>query len=111
MPNGEANAADRAMIWQGVSGRNYGVVQESLAGFSLRENHLYVIAGTKAVLWVGSTAELVADPQSRSRFRSALAEADRIVRLTAPTDEGARLSTMVDLEGGAVLPTNSAQAA
>jgi hypothetical protein len=111
MPNSDAHSADHATSWQGVSGRLYGIVSESLDGFTLRENHLYLIAGAKAVLWVGSTAELVADPLSRTRFRRALGEAQSIIRLTAQTEEGERLSTIVDLEGGGPAASASAQAA
>lgn len=115
MPDSDATLADRATHWQGVSGRLYGIVLESVDGFTLRENHLYIIAGPRAVLWVGSTAELVADPTSRTRFRHALGVAERIIRLKAPTEEAERLSTIVDLEGGAAEPIiaarSSAQAA
>jgi hypothetical protein len=45
MPNSDAHSADHATSWQGVSGRLYGIVSESLDGFTLRENHLYLIAG------------------------------------------------------------------
>lgn len=102
MPDTDAMIADTSLSWQGVSGRRYSVVVECMDGFTLRENHLYVIAGKQAVLWVGSTAELVADPTSRTRFRHALSGAERIIRLAAPTEESERLSTIVDLEGGAM---------
>jgi len=111
MPDSDAILAERATSWQGVSGRLYGIVLECVDGFTLRENHLYIIAGAKSVLWVGSTAELVADPLSRTRFRQALCATERIIRLLAPTEEAERLSTIVDLEGGAPAPTTTAAAA
>ena len=94
--------------WQGRSGQTYGLLSENLEHFGMGDAHLFVLAKGRNVMWVGSTAELVADPMSRKRFRLALDCADRVFRvLTAGTAE--RLSTIWDLEGAE--PLQGAQAA
>lgn len=100
---------NRPASWQGRSGSVYGVVSENLQHFAMGDAELYLIAKGTHVLWVGSTAELVNDPMSRSRFRLALDCADRVFRLLSPGAAAERLSTIWDLEGAA--PLMSAQAA
>ncbi|GHA26024.1 hypothetical protein GCM10007989_22170 [Devosia pacifica] len=77
--------------------------------FSLNSDDLYVIAKGAHVLWVGSSEELVVDPQSRARFRLALDCADRAYRVCDCGSESARLSTIWDLEGAE--PENARHAA
>lgn len=89
----------RPASWLGRSGRAYGLVGESLDHFAMGDAELYLIAKGGNVLWVGSTADLVNDPASRSRFRLALSCADRVFRLASPGAEADRLSTIWDLEG------------
>lgn len=99
----------RGSNWQGRSGRAYDLVSENLEHFAMGEAELYVIAKGSHVLWVGSTADLVSDPLSRSRFRLALDCADRVFRLVSPAADSERLSTIWDLEGAE--PMAGAQAA
>ena len=89
----------RAVSWLGRSGRAYWLISESLEKFSLAERELYVIAKGSLVLWVGSSAELVVDPMSRTRFRLAMDCADHAYRLATPGDDVERLTTIWDLEG------------
>ena len=99
----------RGSNWQGRSGRAYDLVSENLEHFAMGEAELYVIAKGSHVLWVGSTADLVSDPLSRTRFRLALDCADRVFRLVSPAADSERLSTIWDLEGAE--PLAGAQAA
>lgn len=99
----------RGTNWQGRSGRSYDLVSENLEHFAMGEAELYVIAKGSHVLWVGSTADLVSDPMSRTRFRLALDCADRVFRLVSPAADSERLSTIWDLEGAE--PMAGAQAA
>ncbi|WDR04617.1 hypothetical protein PSQ90_09770 [Devosia rhodophyticola] len=89
----------RSVNWFGRSGRAYGLVSESLEQFRLAERELYLIAKGSLVLWVGSVAELVVDPMSRTRFKLALDCADRAFRLATPRDDVERMTTIWDLEG------------
>lgn len=97
-------------MWLGKSGRLYAVTRENLSNFAMRDADLYVIARGNAALWVGSTLELVGEPASRRRFRSALNRADTVFHLQGGMADADHLSTMVDLEGG-TLAIADAQAA
>jgi hypothetical protein len=92
-------AFSRQSLWQGRSGRAYDLVSENLDHFAMGDADLYVIAKGSHVLWVGSTAELVSDPVSRSRFRLALDCADRVFRLLTLSHAAERMNTIWDLEG------------
>lgn len=102
-------AFGRETHWLGRSGRSYDLVAEKLDAFGMEDADLYLIAKGNHVLWVGSTAELVSDPMSRSRFRLALDCGDRAFRLASRGAEADRLSTIWDLEGAE--PVSGAQAA
>lgn len=99
------------IVWQGRSGRLYHGVVESLDQFSLSERAFHLLLAGARVLWVGGSAELIADPASRRRFRQALAMADSAIRLADPGDDSARLSILVDLEEGCPAPGPTVQAA
>ncbi|UXN71648.1 hypothetical protein N8A98_10885 [Devosia neptuniae] len=98
----------RGTNWQGRSGRSYDLVSENLEHFAMGEAELYIIAKGSHVLWVGSTADLVSDPMSRSRFRLALDCADRVFRLVSPAADSERLSTIWDLEGAEPMAAQAA---
>jgi hypothetical protein len=103
-----AMARSRTALWEGRSGRRYGLVTEPLESFSMRETDVYVIAKGSLALWAGSTDDLVADPASRNRFRLALDCATQVLRLAAPED---RAAARWDLEGAmpvSVAPTAQA---
>ena len=85
--------------WIGRSGRAYELVGESLDRFAMTEADLYLIAKGGHTLWVGSTADLVDDALSRSRFRLALDCADRVFRLASSGAGSERLNMIWDLEG------------
>ena len=99
----------RQTLWQGRSGRAYDMIGENLEHFVLGETELTLLAKGNHVLWVGSSAELVGDPLSRTRFRLALTCADRVFRVVSPAGADERLSTIWDLEGAA--PLSDVQAA
>lgn len=86
--------------WRGRSGRLYGMEPVSLERFVLNTGELYLVALRELVLWVGSAEDLIADYQSRSRFRLAMDCADRVLRVDVVTDEVERATIVWDLEGG-----------
>ena len=98
----------RMVTWIGRSGRSYGLAGESLDRFAMTESDLYLIAQGGNALWVGSTADLVSDPLSRTRFRLALDCADRVFRLITPGADSERLSTIWDLESAQPMASLSA---
>jgi hypothetical protein len=94
----------RVSNWRGRSGRFYALVAAALDDFNLDGSDLYVITRNDRVQWVGSAVDLVEDPSSRARFRHALAQADSVFHLPAPTGPVDRLSLIWDLE--AATPAN-----
>jgi hypothetical protein len=89
----------RPVNWRGRSGRYYALTAERLDDFMLRGNELYLIARGTLVLWAGSAEDIIADPQSRARFRLALAAADRAFHVEASEDDIERMTVIWDLEG------------
>jgi hypothetical protein len=89
----------RPVNWRGRSGRYYALSPERLDDFMLRSNELYLIARGTLVLWAGSAEDIIADPQSRARFRLALAAADRVFHVEASEDDIERMTVIWDLEG------------
>ena len=86
--------------WRGRSGRHYGLEPVSLDRFVLNTGELYLVALREIVLWVGSAEDLIADYQSRSRFRLAMDCADRVFRIDVVADDVQRATIVWDLEGG-----------
>lgn len=93
-------AMHRPLGWRGRSGRLYDMEPVSLDRFILNTGELYLIALREIVLWVGSAEDLIADYQSRSRFRLAMDCADRVFRVDVTADEVERATIGWDLEGG-----------
>jgi hypothetical protein len=93
-------AVPHALAWRGRSGRLYDMEPVSLERFILNTGELYLIALREIVLWVGSAEDLIADYQSRSRFRLAMDCADRVFRVDVAADEVERATIIWDLEGG-----------
>lgn len=89
----------RPVNWRGRSGRFYALSPERLDSFSLRNDELYLIARGSFVLWAGSSSEVISDPQSRARFRLALAAADRVFHVESTEDDVERMTIVWDLEG------------
>jgi hypothetical protein len=87
--------------WRGRSGRLYAVTSLSLADFVLEPGALYLVAKGGNALWVGSAEDLIADQQSRARFRLALGCADRAFRVETGGNEEERLASTWDLETAA----------
>jgi hypothetical protein len=87
--------------WRGRSGRLYAVTPLSLADFMLEPGALYLIAKGPNALWVGSAEDIIADQQSRARFRLALGCADRAFRVETGGNEDERLASIWDLETAA----------
>ncbi|HQZ12681.1 MAG TPA: hypothetical protein PK286_07310 [Devosia sp.] len=88
----------RMVNWRGRSGRFYALSPVRLADFSLEDNELYLIARGSFVLWAGSGSDVISDPQSRSRFRLALAAADRVFHVDSGASDVERMTTVWDLE-------------
>lgn len=89
----------RPVNWRGRSGRYYALSPERLDDFRLRGDELYLIALGSMVLWAGSSADVIGDPQSRARFRLALTCADRVFHVEAGDDDVERMTVVWDLEG------------
>jgi hypothetical protein len=90
----------RPVSWRGRSGRSYDLFPEPVETFSLHSSFIYLVARGSHVLWVGSAEDVIADQQSRARFRLALAAADRAFGIAGATpDPTARMTTIWDLEG------------
>jgi hypothetical protein len=89
----------RPVNWRGRSGKFYALSPERLDDFMLLGNELYLIARGTLVLWAGSSEDIIADPQSRARFRLALAAADRVFHVEASADDIERMTVVWDLEG------------
>ena len=90
----------QTFAWRGRSGRLYDMEPISLDRFILNTGELYLVALREIVLWVGSAEDLIADYQSRSRFRLAMDCADRVFRVDVTADEVERATIGWDLEGG-----------
>ena len=99
----------RPVNWRGRSGRYYALTPVPLADFTLEGNGLYLIARGSNVLWAGSGHDVIADAQSRARFRLALATADRAFRVESGEDDVERMTIVWDLEGA--LPVTGLNAA
>ena len=98
----------RPVNWRGRSGRYYALSPERLDDFMLRGNELYLIARGTLVLWAGSAQDIIADPQSRARFRLALAAADRVFHVETSQDDIERMTVIWDLEGATPVSSLSA---
>jgi hypothetical protein len=99
----------RPVNWRGRSGRFYALSPERLDDFSLKDDELYLIARGSFVLWAGSSTDVISDPQSRSRFRLALATADRVFHVDSGADDVERMTIVWDLEGA--IPVSGLSAA
>jgi hypothetical protein len=99
----------RSVNWRGRSGRFYALRPERLENFSLFDDELYLIARGSFVLWAGSGADVISDPQSRSRFRLALAAADRVFHVESNANDVERMTIVWDLE--AAVPVTELSAA
>lgn len=89
----------RPVNWRGRSGRFYALSAERFEDFVLRDEDIYLVARGDLVLWAGASTDVIADPQSRARFRLALTCADRVFHVETGSDEVERMTLIWDLEG------------
>ena len=89
----------RQVNWRGRSGRFYALTPKRLEKFVLATQSLYLLARGTLPMWVGSAHDVIHDAESRSRFRLALATADRAFQVEAEGDELSRATVVWDLEG------------
>ncbi len=94
-----ASPLPRPVNWRGRSGRFYALNAVRLDSFALATDGLFMLARGTIPMWVGSAHDVIHDPQSRSRFRLALATADRAFSVEADDDDLSRMTTVWDLEG------------
>jgi hypothetical protein len=92
--------ADRQASWRGRSGRIYALRPEPPATFRFVDDRLYLVALGPMVLWVGSALDIVADADSRARFRLAMDCADRVFEVLGTGSDIERLTVIWDLEAG-----------
>src|SRR4051794_2019048 len=95
----DLKAVSRATNWRGRSSRFYALALAPIDAFSLEDSALYLLAIGDCVLWVGTSADIIADASSRGRFRAALLDADAAFRATAPSSDVDRMTMIWDLEG------------
>jgi hypothetical protein len=93
------SAPPRQVNWRGRSGRFYALTPERLETFVLDTTSLYLLARGGVPMWVGTAHDVIHDAASRSRFRLALAAADRAFVVATDADELGRMTTVWDLEG------------
>ena len=103
-----ASPLPRQVNWRGRSGRFYALTPEKLETFALATDSLYLLARGTIPMWVGSAHDVIHDPQSRSRFRLALATADRAFAVETDGNELTRMTVVWDLEGAEPLLAKSA---
>lgn len=89
---------DAMVLWRGRSGRSYALRPLPLASFMLAPDRLYLVAIGSHVLWCGSGDDLVADPDSRARFRLAMDCADRAFEVDGAETPEIRMTVLWDLE-------------
>lgn len=88
----------RQVNWRGRSGRFYALAPEPLDSFVLEPDRLYLLARGGVPMWVGTAHDVIHDAPSRSRFRLALAAADRAFVVETEADELSTMTTVWDLE-------------
>jgi hypothetical protein len=88
------------LLWIGQSGRQYRLLPESFPGFQLRDGLVHVLVSGATALWAGSADDVVADPQSRSRFRKAMGGEVAVYRLEPTPDEKSRPTIAWDIVNG-----------
>ncbi|MBU1174768.1 MAG: hypothetical protein KKH72_05140 [Alphaproteobacteria bacterium] len=89
-----------ALSWIGHTGRHYRLLPESRTGFQLSERAVHVLIAGSEALWCGSAADIVADPQSRARFRAAMTGEVAVYRIEPPPDEDRRAMVGWDIMRG-----------
>lgn len=87
--------------WLGRSGRDYGLVAENLASFTLNAAALYVLAKGSIIAWAGTAEDLVADTTCRAKFRLALESATEAFSMACPDNPQAIIWDLVGTNGPA----------
>ncbi len=92
---------EKALVaWTGQSGRLYSLTPVLNALGALAEGFIYVLEASGVIGWAGTADDLIADPQSRARFRQAQGAGARLLSLPAPHEPAAIMTLAWDLEGG-----------
>lgn len=89
-----------ALVWIGHTGRHYRLLPESRTGFQLSEGAVHVLIAGSEALWSGSVEDIVADPQSRARFRAAMAGEVSVYRIEPPPESDRRAVVGWDILSG-----------
>lgn len=92
--------AQDALVWIGHTGRQYRLLPESVSGFQLSETAVHVLVVGGEALWSGSAADVVADPHSRSRFRTAMDRDVSVYRIEPTPEADARIGVSWDILHG-----------
>ena len=94
------DTGSEVLPWTGQSGRQYRLLPESFSGFQLRDGTVHVLVSGMTALWAGSASDVVADPQSRARFRAAMESDVAVYRLEPTPDEDSRSTIAWDIVNG-----------
>ena len=101
VPQAEGAEPETGLVmWTGHTGRQYRLLPESVSGFQLLEGQVHVLVMGSEALWSGSAGDVVADPQSRARFRAAMAKDVAVYRIEPPPDEETRVMVAWDILKG-----------
>lgn len=86
--------------WQGGSGRQYLIKEQSVSDFLLGDTNLYMLVANNRAIWVGTCDDLIRDSASRAQFRSAISYASAAYEMELPINDTARVCLSADLLNG-----------
>lgn len=93
------NTNYQASFWRGRSGQRYSLLEVQDRS-SIRSSHIYALAESGIVRWVGTAESLLADPVSREKFRQQDGARTLMLAMPFAGDELAAMTLVWDLEGG-----------
>lgn len=107
----EANLSN-LVVWQGRSGRHYQLEQQPLAELNMAGHDLYLLSKItndgESVAWVGTSADLINDDQSRRDFLKAVNTADHAYVFALGEHEAVPPTLIWDLEAATLSPERHA---
>lgn len=99
-------------VWQGRSGRYYQLEQQPLAELNMAGRDLYLLSQItndgETVMWVGTSADLINDDQSRRDFLKAVNTADNAYVYALGEHEMVPPTLIWDLEAATLSPERHA---
>jgi hypothetical protein len=100
------------VVWQGRSGRHYQLEQHAVADLNMSGPDLYLLSKItndgEVVAWVGTSADLINDDQSRRDFLKAVNTADNAYVFALGVHETVPPTLIWDLEAATLSPERHA---